>query len=212
MGDARSDNSDELQDASIVTPPYHFLMRSLICIMSDIDLMQPRVLGDMMYAEKFKHIMLENGDPLEHDFILFLINNDRHWYMVFIDNRSTHKKFICLDSGSVVKVSTRSETFTKVFKIITYYREYLSMLLVSDNLTMSNLTISADTHYLDNQIKSNIQENSHDCGPFTLMNAEILLRNDNISTLTTGIMPLLRIYITYNLICNLRGTRLRVTN
>ena len=45
MGDACIDNSDELQDSSIVTPPYHFLMRSLICIMTDIDLMQPRELG-----------------------------------------------------------------------------------------------------------------------------------------------------------------------
>ena len=166
----------------------------------------------MTYAEKFKHIMLENGDPLEHDFILFPINNGSHWYMVFIDNHLTHKKFIYLDSGSGVKVSTRSETFTKVFRIITYYREYLSMSLASNNLTMSTLMISADTHYLDNRITSNIQENSHDCGPFTLMNAEILLRNGDISTLTTGIMPLLRMYIMYNLICNLRGTQLRVTN
>ena len=86
------------------------------------------------------------------------------------------------------------------------------MSLASNNLTMSTLIISADTHYLDNRITSNIQENSHDCGPFTLMNAEILLRNGDISTLTTGIMPLLRMYIMYNLICNQRGTQLRVTN
>ena len=212
MGDARTDNSDALPDASIVTPPYQFLMRSLICIMSDIDLMQPHALVGMTYAEKFKHIMLENGDPLEHDSILFPINNGSHWYMVFIDNRSTHKKFIYLDSGSGVKISTRNETFTNIFKIITYYREYLSMLSVGNNLTMSNLTISADTHCFDNQIKSNIQENSHDCGPFTLMNAEVLRRNGDISTLATGIMPLLRIYIMYNLMCKLRGILLRATN
>ena len=48
-------------------------------------------------------------------------------------------------------------------------------------------------------ITSNMQENSHDCGPFTLMNAEILLRNGNINTLLTTVMPLLRIYIMYNM-------------
>ena len=122
MGDARTDNSDALPDAGIVTPPYQLLMRSLICIMSDIDLMQPHELGDMTYAQKFKHIMLENGDPLEHNFILIPINCDNHWYMVFIDNHSTHKKFIYLDSGSGVKVSLRNETFNEIFKIISYHR------------------------------------------------------------------------------------------
>ena len=133
--------------------------------------------------------MLDYGDPLDHDFILFLINNGNHWYMVFIDNRPTHRKFIYLDSGSGKKVSIRNETFKKIIKIIAYYREYLA----NDNLTISNLTISVDTHYPDNRITYDIQENSHDCGPFTLMNAKVLLRNGDISTLTTGIMPLLRI-------------------
>ena len=113
--------------------------------------------------------------------------------MVFVESRPTHRKFIYLDSGSSKKVSIRNETFKKIIKIIAYYREYLSMLLASDNLTMSNLTILVDTHYPDNRITYNIQENSHDCGPFTLMNAKVLLRNGDISTLTTGIMTLLRI-------------------
>ena len=212
VGDARTDASDTLRDTNIVTPPYQFLMRALICTMSDIDLMQPHELTGITYEEKFKHIMLDYGDPLEHDFIIFPIINDNHWYMVFVDNCSAHRKFIYLDSGSGKKVSIRNATFKKVIKITAYYREYLSMLLAGENLTMSNLTISVDTHYLDNRIISNIQENSHDCGPFTILNAEVHLRNGDISTLTTGIMPLLRLHIRYNLICKLRGIRLRVNN
>ena len=156
VGDARTDASDTLRDTNIVTPPYQFLMRALICTMSDIDLMQPHELAGITYEEKFKHIMLDYGNPLEHDFILFPIINDNHWYMSFVDNRSAHRKFIYLDSGSGKKVSIRNATFKKVIKIIAYYREHLSMLLAGENLTMSNLIISVDTHYLDNRIISNI--------------------------------------------------------
>ena len=72
------------------------------------------------------------------------------------------------------------------------------MLMSGEDLAMNNLTISRDTHRHDAQVTSNQQENSHDCGPFTLMNAEILLRGRDISALITGVMPLLTIYIMYN--------------
>ena len=115
-----------------------------------------------------------------------------------------------MDSGSGVTASKRTEMCSKVSKIITYYREYLNILLIEEDLAMSNLTISRGTHRHDAQVTSNQQENSHDCGAFSLMNAEILLRGGDISALITGVMPLLRIYIMYNLICKLRGYHLRV--
>ena len=62
VGDAHTDDSDILRDTSIIIPPYQFLMGALICIMSDIDLMQPHQLTGITYEEKFKHIMLDYGD------------------------------------------------------------------------------------------------------------------------------------------------------
>ena len=153
--------------------------------------------------------MLSNGDPIDHDYILFPINNGHHWYMIFIDNRSTHKKYIYLDSGSIGKRGTPDKECNKAIKVINYYREYLNLLLQRNNQSINSLAISPLTHPMDYELTSNMQENSHDCGPFTLMNAEILLRNGNINTLLTTVMPLLRIYIMYNLICKLRGITLR---
>ena len=210
IGDVSTDNADSLEDPAIPTAFHSFIMTALRCVMSDVHLMQPNELMNMSYSQKIKHIMLSNGDPLEHDYILFPINNTRHWYMIFIDNRSAHKRCIYLDSGSRGNHVKRDQECNKAIKIINYYREYLNLLLQGNNQSINSLEISPLTHPMDYQLTSNMQENSHDCGPFTLMNAEILLRNGDINTLLTAVMPLLRIYIMYNLICKLRGIRLRL--
>ena len=139
--------------------------------------MQPNELTNMSYSQKIKHIMLSNGDPLEHDYIIFLIYNTGHWYMNFIDNRSAHKICIYLDSGSRENHVKRDQECNKAIKIINYYREYLNLLLQGNNQSINSLAISPLTHPMDYELTSNMQENNHDCGPFTLMNAEILLRN-----------------------------------
>ena len=209
IGDVSTDNANSLEDPAIPTACHSFIMQALRCVMSDVHLMQPNELTNMSYSQKIRHIMLSNGDPLDHDYILFPINNGHHWYMLFIDNRSNHKKCIYLDSGSSGKRCKRDRECNKAIKIINYYREYLNLLLQGNNQSINSLAISPLTHPMDYELTSNMQENSHDCGPFTLMNAEILLRNGNINTLLTTVMPLLRIYIMYNLICKLRGIRLR---
>ena len=210
IGDVSTENADSLEDPAIPTAFHSFIMTALRCVMSDVHLMQPNELMNMSYSQNIKHIMLSNGDPLEHDYILFPINNTRHWYMIFIDNRSAHKRCIYLDSGSRGNHVKRDQECNKAIKIINYYREYLNLLLQGNNQSINRLEISPLTHPMDYELTSNMQENSHDCGPFTLMNAEILLRNGDINTLLTAVMPLLRIYIMYNLICKLRGIRLRL--
>ena len=70
VGDMPTDESDSLQDPCIPKQPYKFIMNALICLLSDIHLMQPHELEGMTYAQKIKHIMLSNGDPLEHDYML----------------------------------------------------------------------------------------------------------------------------------------------
>ena len=209
IGDVSSDHTDILEDPTIPTAFHKFIMQALMCVMSDVHLMQPTELSNMSYSQKIRHIMISNGDPLDHDYILFPINSGSHWYMIFIDNRSSHKKCIYLDSGSSGKRVKRDYDCNKAIKIINYYREYLNLLLQGNNQSINSLEICPLTHPMDYELTSNMQENSHDCGPFTLMNAEILLRNGNINTLLTAVMPLLRIYIMYNLICKLRGIRLR---
>ena len=207
--DVPTENAESLEDPAIPTACHSFIMQALRCVMSDVHLMQPNELTNMSYSQKIKHIMLSNGDPLEHDYILFPINNTRHWYMIFIDNRSAHKRCIYLDYGSRGNHVKCDQECKKAIKIINYYREYLNLLLQGNNQSINSLAISPLTHPMDYELTSNMQENSHDCGPFTLMTAEILLRNGNIITLLTAVMPLLRIYIMYNLICKLRGIRLR---
>ena len=90
--------------------------------------------------------------------MLFPINSNEHWFMIFIDNRPAQKRFVYLDSGSGVTASKRTEVWSKVSKIITYYREYLNILMSGEDLAMSNLTISRDTHRNDAQVTSNQQE------------------------------------------------------
>ena len=209
IGDVSTNNTDSLEDPAIPTAFHSFIMTVLRCVMSDVHLMQPNELTDMSHSQKIKHIMLSNGDPLEHDYILFPINNTRHWYMIFIDNRSAHKRCIYVDSGSRGNHVKRDQECKKAIKIINYYREYLNFLLQGNNQSSNSLAISPLTHPMDYELTSSMQENSHDCGLFTLMNTEILLRNGNINTLLTAVMSLLRIYIMYNLICKLRGIRLR---
>ena len=108
-------------------------MQTLRCVMCDVHLMQSNELTNMSYSQKIKHIILSNGDPLEHDYILFPINNTRHWYMIFIDNRSAHKRCIYLDSGSRGNHDKRDQECNKAIKIINYYREYLNLLLQENN-------------------------------------------------------------------------------
>ena len=75
VGDMPTDESNSLQDPCIPKPPYRFIMSALICLPSDIHLMQPHELEGLTYAQKIKHNMLSNGDPLEHDYMLFPINS-----------------------------------------------------------------------------------------------------------------------------------------
>ena len=164
IGDVSADNADSLEDTAIPTACHSFIMQALRCVMSDVHLMQPNELTNMSYSQKIRHIMLSNGDPLDHDYILFPINNGHHWYMIFIDNRSAHKKCIYLDSGSSGKRVKRDKECNKAIKIINYYREYLNLLLQGNNQSINSLAVSPLTHPIDYELTSNMQENSHECG------------------------------------------------
>ena len=108
IGDLSTDSADILEDPAIPTAFHSFIMTALRCVMSDVHLMQPNELANMSYSQKIMHIMLSNGDPLEHDYILFPINNTRHWYMIFIDRLIKSAFIWILDQVENVSSVTRN--------------------------------------------------------------------------------------------------------
>eukprot|EP00116_Pleurobrachia_bachei_P000142 sb/3460404/ len=131
--------------------------------------------------------MIADGDPMDKDIIALIGNpSTNHWVMTIIDNRPSHKTISYFDSGRYQRqdVAERCLYYLKGLQI---YRKTISDLGVQLNPVSVNLR----THAIQDG-GSVRQENSFDCGVFTLVNLELYLAGLPMTTVSPGKLPLYR--------------------
>ena len=150
------------------------------------------------YQHSYQSAINICGDPLEQDIILNFCNDSTlgHWYLLILDNRPDRRTITMYDSGCRISRNVLRERCTYLIDFINKFRRHVTS---EYSLDWDRSQVLTSSQFRFDDGLSTLQNNSFDCGVYSLLNAECFVRSWNGRLFTQNTLPLVRLYMIRNI-------------